>query len=752
MTYYAKSTPTWVTNKEHLSKVSDLAYKFGIEIDMPEAAGIAGQFHDVGKYGESFQQVLLGTKTGIDHAFSSAAFLYSVKRLSEKNHNSIVWKKYEPIIEAIQGHHDGLFSLEKLNPEFDLVLKNPQMDFCHNNKTPSLRGKDEFENAWERFKADFPIYRPPEFPNRIPSNEVEDMLDTRMLFSCLVDADYSVSASDKDPDYLRKNSKEPLDAEKVLSGLYEYYEKLRKSSTADSKLNQIRDQVFEICGDAGERPTGLFTLTAPTGVGKTLAMMHFALRHCKMNHLKRIIVVLPFLTLAEQSEKEYRRILEDILVDHSQKDLSKEVKELASRWDAPMIITTSVKFFESLFSDKPGECRKLHSIAKSVVLFDEAQSLPPELASVTVKAINALCKKYHCSMVFSTATQPDFGALPNTEWNPVEILSENKLLYRKMHRVCVDWRLYTGKERIDKTTSLDKIAEEMAAETSVCAIVNLRRQARKLFEKLKNNCANATEVFLLTTDLCPAHRIAVVNEIKERLKANPPKPCRVVATQCIEAGVDLDFDVMYRELAPLEAIIQAAGRCNRNGRLDEGRLIVFELSEEKGYPDAFYEKAAQVVKRLWENSNGVVDLDDPDTISKYYVEIFNEAKGKKGLDNALIYKDYLKVAREYKLITDDGVRLIVPWSREACLFDEIKAELETNGLTAEIIRKSAKITVACFEKDWVEQHAEKLYFHRKHYGEKIESGYYILNVGQEKYYDEMMGLKLEDVEAEDYIV
>ena len=253
----------------------------------------------------------------------------------------------------------------------------------------------------------------------------------------------------------------------------------------------------------------------------------------------------------EQSEKEYCKIVPNILVDHSQKNLPKEIRELASRWDAPMIITTSVKFFESLFADKPGDCRKLHSIANSVVVFDEARSLPTELAPATVKAVNALCKRYNCSMVFSTATQPSFDALPDTEWKPVEIIPENKKLYDQMRRVHVEWRLYKNGERLNnRRTSLEQIADEMASETSVCTIVNLRRHARKLFDELKGRCDSDEEVFLLTTDLCPAHRLAVVEEIKERLKSEPQKPCRVVATQCIEAGVDLDFNVMYRALEP----------------------------------------------------------------------------------------------------------------------------------------------------------------------------------------------------------
>ncbi len=760
--YYAKSdTKTGekrVTNKEHLSKVADLAYEFGLEIKRPEEAKVAGLFHDTGKYGERFQGVLSGVNKGVDHAFSSAALLYLIRGLVQKDHTSLVWRKYEPIIEAIRGHHDGLVPIEgKLEQEFYKAIKDPKMDCCSSKQIPSLRGSEEFREAINAFKNDFPTYHLPKLPERKFENQVENMLDTRMLFSCLVDADYSVSASDKEPDYLEKNSGSQLNAEEVLKVLYRHCEDLRKKSKADSKINKIRNQVFDICGNAGEKQPGLFTLTAPTGVGKTLAMLHFALRHCKKNKMRRIIIVLPFLSLAEQSEKEYCKIVSNILVDHSQKNLPKEIRELASRWDAPMTITTSVKFFESLFADKPGDCRKLHSIANSVVIFDEAQSLPAELASATAKAVNALCQKYNCSMVFSTATQPNFDALPDTEWKPVEIIPENKKLYDQMRRVHVEWRLYKNEERSNnKRTSLEQIAEEMSLESSVCTIVNLKRHARKLFDELKDRCDSDEEVFLLTTDLCPAHRSAVIDEIKDRLNSDPPKPCRVVATQCIEAGVDLDFNVVYRILAPLEAIIQAAGRCNRNGCLpDGGKLIVFEVMEDEGYPGTFYEKAANEVRSLWtENEKLGLDLDNPQTIQSYYNRLFQETKGKATLNDALKSKDYHNVAKEYQLITNKGVQLIVPWSEKKELFNNIRLRLEEKGLTTEIMREVAPITVSCFEKEWVEQHAEPLYFWKRVNGTrvKLESGYYILNVGHEKYYAEKMGLKMGDVEATDYMI
>ena len=411
-----------------------------------------------------------------------------------------------------------------------------------------------------------------------------------MLFSCMVDADYTASSGRSADDGAA------LEPGALLSRLYDHMDELRKGSGSDKALNRIRDEVFQRCGEAGDMPSGLFTLTAPTGVGKTMALLHFALRHCLAQGKRRIILVLPFLTLTEQSQREYGKLIEHILSDHSQSRLSDEERELAGRWDSPFIITTSVRFFESLFSAHPKDCRKLHNIAQSVILFDEAQSLPTNIATATMRAARALCDDYGCSIVFSTATQPDFSALQDLDnWQPREILSAGEQYYTALRRTLVRWLL-------ERPTALEDIADEMAQKNSVCAIVNLRRHAVRLFEALKAACPDdkLDSLFFLTTDLCPKHRSEIIDTIKERLSKG--LACHVVATQCIEAGVDLDFAAMYRALAPLEAIIQAAGRCNRNGSIPGGGLVTVFIPEDTReiYPVAAYRNAAMEVKaKLW---------------------------------------------------------------------------------------------------------------------------------------------------------
>ena len=734
-----------VTNQEHLQRVSELAARFGAEIGRPEAAALAGQFHDFGKYSDRFAGVLRGVNQNVDHALPGAAFLYYAKNLGQKPN---LCEKYTPILECIAGHHDGLRAFGELKDYFKLSMQSdePQTDLY--GKTMSLCGSAEYMNARAAFLKDFPMYRFPKLPVFAAGSIIESMLDTRMLFSCLVDADHSISASDDDPSYLENSAGGTLNADAALENLYAYYAKLKESSTANSELNILRNEVFESCGAAGELPPGLFTLTAPTGVGKTLAMLHFALKHCRKNNLKRVFAVLPFLTLAEQSEHTYEKILPEILVDHSQKNLPETARDLAARWDAPFIITTSVRFFESLFADRSTDCRKLHSIANSVVLFDEAQSLPTDLAPATLKAVNALCEKYNCTMVFSTATQPDFDKLSDLTWKPREILPENHALYEKMRRTKTEWRLYKN-DRLTQNPTMEEIAAEAAELNSVCVIVNLRRHARALFEAMQQLC-EADSVFLLTTDLCPAHRLAMVEEIKMRLKAG--LPCRVAATQCIEAGVDLDFDTVYRSLAPLESIVQAAGRCNRNGKLPNGgRVVVFEpqTDSKRMYPGDFYAKCADTVKQLWAE-NGTLDIHDPYVMTEYNRLIFAGNVEKPALTAALKEKSYLKTAKEYKLISNEGVQVIVPWEGARELFDEIENTVLTVGLTASILRKAAPITVSCFEREWVEQHATPL--RRAGDRTRAETGYYILNRGHENCYDTASGLQTGRNFDENYFV
>lgn len=287
-------------------------------------------------------------------------------------------------------------------------------------------------------------------------------------------------------------------------------------------------------------------------------------------------------------------------------------------------------------------------------------------------------------MLFSTATQPDYTVIGGVPWQPTEIVPDSARLFSEMRRVSTEWRLYKNEARKDLPT-LNDIADEMRSETNVCCIVNLRCHAKQLTKTL----SSCDGVYLLSSDLCPAHRLKTVAEIKARQERK--EPCRVVATQCIEAGVDLDFDVMYRSLAPMEAIVQAAGRCNRNGKLPHGgRLIVFEPNEDgKLYPKGnAYEDGAMAVKLL-QSADGNLDPSDPERIKSYYKIFFAKNRDRRQLNNAIAEENYKKVAKEYRLIDNEGIRIIVPYDGEAELFREIKAANEDTRISMALLAKAA---------------------------------------------------------------
>ena len=727
--YYAKSKRSdgsQPTVAEHLNAVSEYAAVYGEEVGMREQARITGLAHDLGKCGRQFQMVLNHEAQYIDHAASSAALLYWL------------WKKVantkKAVIEAVNGHHTGLSSFDAIDGLLKESFQGRRHITVNEGKTPALNGPEEYTNAYNYFTANYPDERLV-VPKWNLSNDVgnlETMLYSRMLLSCLVDADYSVSAWEEDKTYFEATQSPELDAEESLNQLYQFCHQIRNGSEANAGVNDIRNEVFEICGDCGaHQPGGLFTLTAPTGTGKTLALLHFALRHAKATGKRRIIIVLPFLTLAEQNVDVYSKIMSSVLEDHSQSRLGEEKREFASKWNMPFIITTSVKFFETLFSNHPTDCRKLHNLAQSVVIFDEAQSLPPHLTGATLKAVNELCRQYQMTMVFSTATQPDFSAMPDVSWKPTEILPDHARYYEKLRRVTVDWQL---KERVP----LSDLAGQMLEKESVCAIFNLRRHAREVFERLYEE--DPDSAFIISTDLCPAHRLQVVNTIRQRLKEG--KACRVAATQCIEAGVDLDFKVLYRALAPLDAIIQAAGRCNRNGRQEMGQVTVFIPDDKRLYPDDWYGNAAEIVSRIAQGSG--IDINDPEHIRRYYGELFKDARDQQKLTKAICNRDYAKVDKEYRLIKSEGEKLIVPYSGMMEQYHDICEELKRSGITPGRMRDAAPITVTLYDRGKLEPFAEPVVLRRGHGKETVNSGYWILREQYKYCYTEEGGFKLPD--------
>lgn len=732
--FYAKSPlgdGRQPTVAEHLRGVAELAGKFGKDVRMPEAAYLAGQFHDFGKYSDAFQRVLRREESRIDHAVGGAVAVYSLGRKQ---------RMYSPVVEAINGHHDGLVSLPWLEETLRACAQDENAQ-GNDGKKAALSGKSAFAEAMRAFRRDFSEFcglsdvEKEEDPKAETGDmaAVSSMLRTRMLFSCLVDADYSASAMDENPQYLKETEKSPLDAQKTLERLYEYLKCLRCASNAAAGVDKLRQELFERCGAMGEEASGLYTLTAPTGTGKTLAMLHFALRHCRRWGMKRIIAVLPYLTLTEQSAGVYRQIMGEVFEDHSQVEITDEARMFSQRWSVPFVLTTSVRFFESLFSARPPECRKLHHIAGSVILFDEVQSLPPELMRATLTAVKRLCDTYGCTMLFSSATQPAFEALPEMAWEPRPIIPNPKPMYEALKRTNIKWN-------IENPLELEYIANEMAEKNSVCTIVNLRRHARRLFEMLKER-SPLDSIFMLSTDLCPAHRKRVIEEIRIRLKEG--RPCRVVATQCIEAGVDLDFDALYRALAPLDGIIQAAGRCNRNGRLKNGGWVTVFVPAEEGilYPDDWYSNAANLVKKMYMQHG--IDIQSPEDIRQYYEELLTHVEDKRKLVKALREQDYAGVEKQYRLIPDRGFKVIVPDAGERKLFDQIEEAYQAEGLSMKLIQMAAPIMVTVYAKtDDIETFAEQLLYSTRRGSNAGRSDVFILRKQYHDCYTEDSGLDI----------
>ena len=724
--YYARPANEqgeWEPLPHHLKKASALCSKFLSEFGYEGWGAVLGLFHDFGKYGELFQQVLRHERTGIDHASPGAALVYST------------YQKRSGVMLAasvIASHHSRLSMCEAQT--MGRICRGSGSRQNSEGYQFSLFGPSEMQEAVAHWLEHFPTPalkpEPPDFSSQEDSH-LAKMLFLRFLYSALVDADYSSSAEHFEPDYLSKYSGPPLDICDAQARLNQLLEKKRAGSTASKSLNRLRDQLFDDCLAAAKQPPGLFTLTAPTGLGKTLSLFAFALEHCrqhsKQHGIRRLIVVVPFLSVIEQNVKDYKQIVPALLEIHS--NANENVRELSQRWDAPCIVTTNVGFLQPLFSDLPGDCRHLHQLANSVIVFDEAQSLPPHLLDDTLRTVKLLCTQYGCSVVFSTATQPAFDKRPGLSWRPREIAKDPDAMFLATRRVKYDWR-------IDCPTPLEQIAQEIADAPQACVIVNLRAHARKLYQLVQERCGEE-DVFFMTTDLCPAHRLAELEEVRKRLARG--EPCRLIATQCIEAGVDLDFPLLYRALAPLESIIQAAGRCNRNGDTPSGRVVVFVPDEDRLYPPGpYYQNAALKVKAL--SCRHPIDCSCLSHVREYYELLYTYADGDDPeLQSAIAREDFAAAATAYRLIQNSGIPVIVPYEGKMALYEEICKELDIKGVTPLLLRKAQPITVSSFDRAAIEQYCIPLSY-SSHESDVLpqSAGIYLLSI--HKFYTAKQGL------------
>ncbi|MEN3110679.1 CRISPR-associated helicase Cas3' [Uliginosibacterium paludis] len=565
---------------EHLLKVAALAAEKAAPFMAQDWAKLAGQWHDLGKYRPGFQQYIrqvngvdahIENKVGgREKTHSAAGALWAIQTLREK-HGPGGELAARVFAYLIASHHAGLYDWDS-GLAAELVKEDRRSELA---EALAANPPDAILSA-----ADFV----PDLRN-IPGGSAGFALWVRMLFSCLVDADFLDTEAFFDQ--AKPGCRQGFPSLGAMLAAFDEHMDTVEAQAADTQVNQLRADILRQCRDKAELPPGFFSLTVPTGGGKTLASLAFALRHAAKHSKRRIIYAIPYTSIIEQTADVFRSVFkslgDEVLIEHhSQADADEKSENARSRlacenWDAPLIVTTNVQLFESLFAAKTSRCRKLHNIAGSVIVLDEAQQLPPEFLQPILDVLNLLVKHYDVSFVLCTATQP---ALSSTRYFDAnrnlrglddvrEIIDDPDALYAQLKRVNVelpaDW---------STPVSWESVAQSLQQEDCVLAIVNTRKAARELHRLMPPGTIH------LSALMCGAHRTAVIDTIKARLKAKreglDTEPLRVISTQLVEAGVDLDFPVVWRALAGLDSIAQAAGRCNREGRIEAGgRVVVF---------------------------------------------------------------------------------------------------------------------------------------------------------------------------------
>jgi CRISPR-associated helicase Cas3/CRISPR-associated endonuclease Cas3-HD len=657
------SKTSWQSLQDHLVNVSNLSGSFAGAFNAGDIGSFLGLLHDIGKYSDAFQRRLEGNPARVDHSTAGA-------QIASGKYGILGWL----MAYIISGHHGGLpngYTLEndripKTVPDYSAWLREITL--------PELNSR--------------PLFKVVEDPNGFSL-----VFFIRMLFSCLVDADWSDTAR-------FVNGIVPHDptTPDVLEPILEAHLNSLAHSSADTPVNRIRREVLDQCRAAADNAPGWFTLTVPTGGGKTLSSLAFALRHAKRNQLRRVIYGIPFTSIIEQNAEVFRRIFgEDHVLEHhshvippavTDGDETEHPVRMTENWDMPLVVTTNVQLLESLFSNKPAQCRKLHNIAGSVIILDEAQTLPAPLLKPTLRALKELVVNYGCSVVLCTATQPALGGVWSNGLQTREIITDTDHLFRSLKRV-----------QAEKTGSLsdEELTRRIAEEPQCLCIVNSRRHARELYLRL----AEQGDVWHLSTLMYPAHRSRAIREIREALRLG--KPCRVISTQLIEAGVDIDFPVVFRAMAGLDSIAQAAGRCNREGRLDTGRLFVFESNEH--HPIGWLSKTASYGSAIYRISD---DILSPDSIQCYFHNLYTSEKDNMGqsimrkheLQSARPMIEFPEIAQAYRIIEDNTHAVFIETEKSASLI----AHLMNNPKDMLALRRLQQYGVSIYDNEYRRLH------------------------------------------------
>ena len=615
--------------QEHLTKVAELAKIFASKFGAGEFGYWAGIWHDLGKLHPDFQAYLANPTParGPDH----------------KGAGSIVASQIcEPLAFLVAGHHGGLPSRADLKNWLKEKARAPRV-----------------VEALQLAQTSFAILKPS--PQLALPSHVRTELDAefflRMVFSALVDADFL--------DTERHFNSEKADQRIGAPSLPELWVRFARDQSKLSKndagrVNSVRHEVYEACVRAAAQPPGFFRLTVPTGGGKTRSGMAFGLQHALANGLDRVIVAIPYTSIIEQTADVYRGMFGDtaVLEHHSAVVFKEEMSDpvslndvwsrlAAENWDAPIVVTTTVQLFESLFGRKTTSCRKLHNITRSVVILDEVQTLPVGLLTPILDALRQLVAHYHVSVVLCTATQPALEDSPYLKGLPDvrEITPQPARLFAELGD-----RVQYQLPHAGETWTWSRVAEETSRAEQVLAVVNTKNDALALLDALQDPVA-----LHLSTLLCGAHRREVLHEVKRRLAEG--LPCRLVSTQVVEAGVDLDFPFVLREIGPLDRIVQAAGRCNREGKLTAGRVVVFDPVEGK-LPPGVYRAATQTSRNQLLRPG--FDFNRPELYLEYFRSLYQVVETDKDriqeLRKTLNYPD---VAQRFRMIDDETAAIVV---------------------------------------------------------------------------------------------
>ncbi len=670
---------TWhiQSNADHCKGVAELAGIFASEFGMGSWGKMLGMLHDRGKESEGFQAHIKRSSGFDPDEFSNLSSFHSLAGAkiahSIPNMDGLYW-----LSNCIAGHHRGLYN----NDELELELQK------------NIAG--DIDTAIPDITLNYPEFRmQPEDSSHL----------VRMLYSCLVDADYldtekfmSTKKSVQRHDYATLPQLKKL--------LDRYIEILHSDSSGE--LNNIRTEIQKCCKDSAADAPGFFSLTVPTGGGKTIASIVWALNHAIKHDKKRIIIAIPFTSIIVQTAAVLKQIFgeENVIEHHSivnEETMSERTLLACENWDAPIIVTTNVQFFESMFSNRPVACRKLHSICNSVVVLDEVQSLPLTYLQPIVYGMQTYARLFKTSFLFTTATQPVLngkhqGSSGNIfngieEGTIKEIVSSDLNLHNRLRRVKIEF--------LSHAFSYNELGAQLSEYPKVLCIVNTRKHAIELFNSLIP--IEGVEDFHLSKYMCGAHILKVIEKIKTLLKENK-KGVRVISTQLIEAGVDIDFPVVFRQLAGLDSILQGAGRCNREGKIPIGKTYIFSFENEKSMGEMGL--STDVMKDLI-SLNPEIDCFEPATISTYFTKLYHRSPSfdkeqitqlhTGPLNNNPLIGQFEEVAKRFHLITETGINVVVNLGEADNLIEKLRVDGPSRKLARRLGRYSVSIPIYLFK-------------------------------------------------------